>query len=71
MAREPKFLRRGRAEAAAVRARGEALKVNPNIVKLFYAESALKWDGKLPTRMIPGAALPILNISGRDFLPSK
>jgi len=49
---------RGEAEANAIRAKGEALNNNPNIVSLTQAE---KWNGQLPTTMIPGASVPILN----------
>lgn len=54
----------GMAEATAIKARGDALNSNPHVVQLFYAEAAKKWNGTLPSRMIPGAALPILNLSG-------
>jgi regulator of protease activity HflC (stomatin/prohibitin superfamily) len=50
---------RGDAEAAAIKARGDALKDNPTLVTLTQAE---RWDGHLPTTMIPGAAVPMLNL---------
>jgi regulator of protease activity HflC (stomatin/prohibitin superfamily) len=50
---------RGEAEALAIRARGEALGSNPALVSLVQAE---RWDGRLPTTMVPGAATPMLNI---------
>lgn len=50
----------GEAQAAAIRARADALQANPAIVSLTAVE---KWDGKLPTSMIPGNALPFLGIS--------
>lgn len=50
---------RGEAEATAIRARGEALGQNPGLVSLVQAE---RWDGKLPSTMVPGSALPMLNV---------
>ncbi|WP_457104331.1 SPFH domain-containing protein [Methylobacterium sp. P5_C11] len=50
---------RGDAEASAIRARAEALGSNPGLVALTQAE---RWDGKLPTTMVPGGALPMLNL---------
>lgn len=50
---------RAEAESGAIRLRGEALAKNPRLVELTAAE---KWDGKLPTSMIPGNTVPFLNI---------
>lgn len=50
---------RGNAEAEAIKARGAALGSNPKLVELVQAE---KWDGKLPSTMIPGGATPMLNV---------
>jgi regulator of protease activity HflC (stomatin/prohibitin superfamily) len=50
---------RGSAEADAIDARGKALAGNPALVNLVQAE---KWDGKLPVTMIPGGAIPMLNL---------
>lgn len=50
---------RGEAEAFAIRARGEALRDNPQLIGLVQAE---KWNGALPTTMVPGSALPMLNV---------
>lgn len=50
---------RGNAEATAIRARAEALGSNPNLVTLVQAE---KWNGVLPSTMIPGGALPMLAV---------
>lgn len=58
---------RGEAEAAAIRARGAALGDNPNLVNLVQAE---KWDGKLPVTMLPGGAVPMLNLDPRSAAPS-
>ena len=49
----------GNAEASAIRARGEALRDNPSLVSLVQAE---RWDGKLPTTMIPDATVPFMNM---------
>ncbi|MBX3144588.1 MAG: prohibitin family protein [Trueperaceae bacterium] len=51
----------GDAEASAIRARGEALRDNPDLVSLVTAE---RWNGFLPTTMIPGAAVPFINVDG-------
>lgn len=49
----------GDAEASAIRARGEALRDNPSLVELVQAE---KWNGILPTTMVPGQTVPFLNV---------
>ncbi len=51
---------KGDAEASAINARGKALRDNPGLVGLVAAE---KWDGKLPTTMVPGSAVPFINVS--------
>ncbi len=56
----------GLAEAAALNARALVIKNNPELANLLRAEAALKWDGRLPQRYIPGAALPILQVGGFD-----
>jgi regulator of protease activity HflC (stomatin/prohibitin superfamily) len=53
---------KGDAEASAIRARAEALGQNPGLVSLVQAE---RWDGKLPSTMVPGSALPMLSVGGR------
>ena len=50
---------RGDAEALAIDAKGKALRDNPNLVDLVQAE---KWNGALPTTMIPGGATPFLSV---------
>lgn len=50
---------RGEAEAAAIRAKTEALRESPHLVELTKAE---RWDGVLPTSMIPGTAVPFLEV---------
>jgi regulator of protease activity HflC (stomatin/prohibitin superfamily) len=48
---------KGEAEATAIKARAQALAQNQDLVELTKAE---RWDGKLPTTMIPNAAVPFL-----------
>lgn len=50
----------GEAEADAIRAKGDALADNPSLVALITAE---KWDGVLPLQIVPGSAVPFLNLS--------
>jgi regulator of protease activity HflC (stomatin/prohibitin superfamily) len=50
---------KGDAEASAIRARAAALQSNPFLVQLTLAE---KWNGILPTTMVPGSAVPFLNV---------
>ncbi|MCM5555723.1 SPFH domain-containing protein [Pleomorphomonas sp. NRKKF1] len=51
---------RGEAEAAAIRAKGAALRDNPNLVELTAAE---RWNGVLPTTMVPGGATPFVRVA--------
>jgi regulator of protease activity HflC (stomatin/prohibitin superfamily) len=51
----------GEAEANAIRARGVALRDNPMLIELVQAE---RWNGILPTTMIPGQTVPFLNVTG-------
>jgi regulator of protease activity HflC (stomatin/prohibitin superfamily) len=50
---------RGEAEADAIRAKGEALRDNPALIGLVSAE---RWDGVLPTTMVPGSAVPFVSV---------
>lgn len=50
---------KGEAEAAAIRARGDALKDNPQLVALTAAE---KWNGVLPTTMVPNSTVPFVEL---------
>lgn len=50
----------GEAEADAIKAKGDALNKNPNLVSLISAE---RWDGKLPSTMVPNGTLPFLNMN--------
>ena len=47
----------GKAEAEAIRAKSEAMKANPDYVKMLQAE---RWDGKLPQTMLPSGTLPVI-----------
>lgn len=47
------------AEAEAIRSRGAALRDNPSLIDLTKAE---RWDGKLPVTMVPGSAIPFLDV---------
>jgi regulator of protease activity HflC (stomatin/prohibitin superfamily) len=49
----------GNAEAEAINAKGQALRDNPALIELVAAE---RWDGVLPTTMVPGSAVPFVNI---------
>jgi regulator of protease activity HflC (stomatin/prohibitin superfamily) len=49
----------GNAEAGAIKARGDALRDNPGLPTLVAAE---KWNGVLPTTMVPGNSLPFVNV---------
>ena len=49
----------GNAEAGAIKARGDALRDKPGLPTLTAAE---KWNGVLPTTMVPGNSVPILNL---------
>lgn len=60
MAQAEAITLRGDAEARAIKARGDALRENPGLVALTQAE---RWDGKLPSTMIPGGAVPMLNMT--------
>lgn len=52
----------GLAEAAALSAKADALSKNGNLATLNAID---KWDGTLPTQMVPGSALPFLNLGGK------
>ncbi len=49
---------RGEAEATAIKAKASALAQNMNLIELTKAE---RWNGQLPTTMIPNAGIPFLN----------
>ncbi len=50
---------RGEAEASAIDARGKAIRENPGLVDLTVAE---KWNGSLPSTMVPGGTMPFLDV---------
>lgn len=50
---------RGDAEAQAIEAKGRALRDNPELIGLVQAE---RWNGILPTTMVPGSTVPFLNM---------
>lgn len=50
---------KGDAEASAIRARGEALRDNPDLVSLVAAQ---QWNGVLPTTMVPNGAVPFVSV---------
>lgn len=49
----------GEAEAEAIKAKGAALRDNPSLIELTQAE---RWNGQLPTTMVPGAAVPFIGV---------
>jgi len=49
----------GRCRSRAIEARAKALGTNPNLVTLVQAE---RWNGVLPTTMVPGSAVPFVSI---------
>lgn len=50
---------KAKAEADAIKLRGDALRENPGVMEL---EAINKWNGVLPTTMIPGAAAPFVPV---------
>ena len=51
---------RGSAEADAIKAKTLALSSNPALIELTKAE---RWDGKLPTTVLPNGTLPFIDAS--------
>lgn len=49
---------KGDAEASAIKSRAEALAQNQNLIELTKAE---RWDGQLPTTMLPNGTLPFFD----------
>lgn len=49
---------KGEAEAAAIKVKSDALSANPALVELTKAE---RWNGALPTTMLPNSALPFID----------
>lgn len=52
-------LTNAKADAEAIRIRGEAIQAAPGLVAL---ETAKRWDGKLPSTMVPGSAVPFVTV---------
>lgn len=50
---------KGDAEAAVIAQRAKALAGNPEVVALIQAE---KWNGVLPTTMVPGSSVPFVSV---------
>jgi regulator of protease activity HflC (stomatin/prohibitin superfamily) len=50
---------KGTAEASAIKARAEALGQNPNLIAFTQAE---RWNGALPSTMVPGSAVPFISV---------
>jgi regulator of protease activity HflC (stomatin/prohibitin superfamily) len=50
---------KGAAEATAIQSKGQALRDNPLLIGLIQAE---KWNGQLPTTMIPGSTVPFIEV---------
>lgn len=50
---------KAKAEADAIKLRGDALRENPGVMEL---EAINKWNGVLPTTMIPGASTPFVPV---------
>jgi regulator of protease activity HflC (stomatin/prohibitin superfamily) len=50
---------KGNAEATAIKVKADALSSNSNLIALTQAE---KWNGALPTTMVPGSAVPFIGL---------
>ena len=55
---------RGDAEAHAIRAKADALAKNAALVDLIQAE---RWDGKLPSTMLPSGIVPIIGVKNGNI----
>ena len=53
---------RGNAEADAIEAKGAALRDNAGLIALTQAE---KWDGALPTTMVPDSTVPFMDMTAK------
>lgn len=54
------ILLKGEAEAKAIKLRADALAANENLVELTKAE---RWNGVLPTTMLPNSTVPFLEVN--------
>lgn len=52
----------GLAKATALVEQAKALSAAPGLIEFTKAEAMKNWNGQLPTTMIPGAAVPFMNI---------
>lgn len=50
---------RAQGEADAIKLRGDALRDNPSVIQL---DAIAKWNGVMPTTMIPGASVPFVPV---------
>lgn len=50
----------GEAEASAIKAKADALRDNAGLIALTQAE---RWDGKLPSTMIPNSTVPFMDMA--------
>ena len=50
---------KGDAEASAIKSRADALAQNQNLIELIKAE---RWDGKLPSTMLPNSTIPFIDV---------
>jgi regulator of protease activity HflC (stomatin/prohibitin superfamily) len=54
------------AEATAIKLRGDALRENPGLPELIRAEAqqdaVKKWNGQLPSTMVPGQTVPFISV---------
>jgi regulator of protease activity HflC (stomatin/prohibitin superfamily) len=50
---------KGNADAMAIKAKADALSSNSNLIALTQAE---KWNGALPTTMVPGSTVPFISV---------
>ena len=53
------ILMRAEAEAKSIKLRSDALAQNPMLIELIKAE---RWNGSVPSTMIPGAAIPFIGV---------
>lgn len=62
------ILETGRASAKVIEERANALGKNPSIIQLMAVE---RWQGYLPTAMLPNSSLPFLNILPNEVQGKK
>ena len=58
---------RSKAEADSINTKGEALRKNPEIIRLIQTE---RWNGILPQTMLPNSTVPMLNLPTERSAPS-